>query len=164
MKTLLIALALALASPASAAAPTAQHAAGPAATLGHGWVYLGRLGADGRISFATLNGAPSSMKASVEGTTTRKLDKPLKVQTMEGLRLRGSPSPTAEALGRIPRGATVRMVGLYANYGFVWAELDTSGARVITARLMSPAVDGFTGRSGYGPSTASTTRTTSRRG
>lgn len=144
MRHVLAVLALALASsaaPAAAAPPAGDRA----------FVYLGQLGAGGSVEPAKFTGLPR-LKVSAEQTVDVPLAKLHAIVAVEGMRLRTAASPTAPTAGRLPRGARVKLLSVHASFGFLWGEVDTAGAKVLALEAKGPARDGFTGRSGYGPS------------
>ncbi len=121
MKSMLIAIALALASSAAtAAAPDKAHA----------FVYLGHVGDDGKLDAPKFSGVPV-LKISNEKTSDVRFDKPHTIVAVDGMRLHATPRPTATPLGRLPKGTKVQLLAVHASFGYVWGEVDVSKSKVL---------------------------------
>lgn len=143
------ALLLALLLPLAASAATA-----PPDTTAH--VYLGHVNDAGRFDAPTFANVPV-IKSSLEATTDVHLDVPVMITAREGVRLHSAASPHADTVGRLASGARVRLLAVHNSFGYVWGEIDTGGAKVLATRPRAYSIDGFTGRSGTGPTPAGDT-------
>jgi len=139
------ALALALSvAPAHASPPATAH------------VYLGQLGDNGRLVEPKFDGVPV-IKVGLEQTANVQLFAPAAIVAKEGMKVRSAASASAPALGRLASGSRVRLLSVHASFGYVWGEVDLSGAKVLAVLPRRPeayASNGFTGRSGTSPSRA----------
>jgi hypothetical protein len=152
MRPFVLAALLALAVPITAHAATS-----PAPDQGHAHVYLGHVDDTGRFDAPTFAGLPV-IKSCNEATSDVRLAAPVSITAREGVRLRSAASPHADTVGRLASGARVRLLAVHNSFGYVWGEIDTGGAKVLATRTRSYAIDGFTGRSGTGPTPRGATR------
>ncbi len=150
MRSFVLAALLALAIPITASA-----AATPP-DQGNAHVYLGHVDDAGRFAAPTFAGLPV-IKSCNEATSETRLAVPMVIVARAGVKLHSSASPHANTVGRLASGARVRLLSVHNSFGFVWGEIDIGGAKVLAMRLRAYAIDGFTGRSGTGPTPRSAT-------
>lgn len=134
--------------------PSASFADNPTTETKTGYVYLGRLGDDGKLIKAAFDHVPV-LKVSLEKSEEVRLKDEVTITCLDsGSNLRATHSPTSEVIGRLPSGSKVKLKSVYVSFSYVWGKVDASLAKVLHVSVSSPAVDGFTGRSGFGPSTS----------
>lgn len=141
MRSILLAVSLALGLPAYASAPNDK-------ATSH-YVYVGKAGDDGKIDNPNFTGLPT-LKMNLEATTDTKPDKDVTITCRQGVTIRADHSKAAATLGRLPIGEKVKLLGLWVSYGYVWAEINTDGAKVL-AFFMGKPIDTFA-RPGTDPS------------